>query len=250
MSSDVWSLGLSMIEMALGHYPYPPETYANVFAQLTAIVDGDPPELPEHFSGTAKDFVARCLHKFPDRRATYAELLVRRDPISALWTRFAVLMRPCCARRDTRSWSRTRAARSTCPAGSKRLSPRATRASASRSKPRRAPCRKPPAGRAGASPTYLWQQHGPHVHVHARCPGLPPSRSPATERRSFTPLAFPLPCPTSTRPRRSEPATGPQLASPYSFSPPAGHSPRFTPGHRTRLGAIAISSGVGGGRLP
>nr|WCD39456.1 Ste7-2 [Ganoderma boninense] len=75
VSSDVWSLGLSMIEMALGHYPYPPETYANVFAQLTAIVDGDPPELPEHFSKTSKDFVARCLHKIPDRRATYAELL-------------------------------------------------------------------------------------------------------------------------------------------------------------------------------
>ncbi|PIL34248.1 transporter [Ganoderma sinense ZZ0214-1] len=75
VSSDVWSLGLSMIEMALGHYPYPPETYANVFAQLTAIVDGDPPELPEHFSETSRDFVARCLHKISDRRATYAELL-------------------------------------------------------------------------------------------------------------------------------------------------------------------------------
>ena len=50
--------------------------YANVFAQLTAIVDGDPPELPEHFSDIAKDFVSRCLHKIPERRATYAELLV------------------------------------------------------------------------------------------------------------------------------------------------------------------------------
>ena len=76
VSSDVWSLGLSLIEMALGHYPYPPETYANVFAQLTAIVDGDPPEFPDHFSDVSKDFVARCLHKNPDRRATYTELLV------------------------------------------------------------------------------------------------------------------------------------------------------------------------------
>ncbi|KAI0743747.1 kinase-like protein [Daedaleopsis nitida] len=75
VSSDVWSLGLSLIEMALGHYPYPPETYANVFAQLTAIVDGDPPELPEQFSNASRDFVARCLHKIPERRATYAELL-------------------------------------------------------------------------------------------------------------------------------------------------------------------------------
>ncbi|RPD78197.1 kinase-like protein [Lentinus tigrinus ALCF2SS1-7] len=75
VSSDVWSLGLSLIEMALGHYPYPPETYANVFAQLTAIVDGDPPELPDHFTDVSRDFVARCLHKIPERRASYAELL-------------------------------------------------------------------------------------------------------------------------------------------------------------------------------
>lgn len=66
-----------MIEMAFGHYPYPPETYANVFAQLQAIVHGDPPELPDQgFSEEAKNFVARCLHKIPDMRATYAELLV------------------------------------------------------------------------------------------------------------------------------------------------------------------------------
>lgn len=77
VSSDVWSLGLSMIEMALGHYPYPPETYANVFAQLTAIVHGEPPELPEDsYSDEAKDFVARCLHRIPELRASYAELLV------------------------------------------------------------------------------------------------------------------------------------------------------------------------------
>ncbi|KZT70918.1 MAP kinase [Daedalea quercina L-15889] len=75
VSSDVWSLGLSMIEMAIGRYPYPPETYANVFAQLTAIVHGDPPELPEDFSDDSRDFVARCLHKVPELRATYAELL-------------------------------------------------------------------------------------------------------------------------------------------------------------------------------
>ena len=70
-----------MIEMALGHYPYPPETYENVFAQLTAIVHGDPPELPEDtYSAAAKDFVARCLHRVPELRATYAELLVRAPP--------------------------------------------------------------------------------------------------------------------------------------------------------------------------
>jgi mitogen-activated protein kinase kinase len=81
VASDVWSVGLSAIEMALGRYPFPPETYANVFAQLQAIVHGEPPELPEDgYTPEARGFVARCLEKAPARRATYAELLVRARP--------------------------------------------------------------------------------------------------------------------------------------------------------------------------
>ncbi len=75
VASDVWSLGLSIVEVTKGGYPYPPETYSNVFAQLQAIVHGDPPTLPEGYSDVAKDFVARCLEKVAARRATYAELL-------------------------------------------------------------------------------------------------------------------------------------------------------------------------------
>ncbi len=76
VASDVWSLGLSMVETTLGTYPYPPETYSNVFAQLQAIVHGDPPELPSDlYSETARDFVAKCLEKIPARRPTYAQLL-------------------------------------------------------------------------------------------------------------------------------------------------------------------------------
>ncbi|ESK96543.1 putative map kinase kinase [Moniliophthora roreri MCA 2997] len=75
VSSDVWSLGLSIIEIAIGCYPYPPESYSNVFAQLTAIVHDDPPELPNRYSEEARDWVAGCLNKQPDDRATYADLL-------------------------------------------------------------------------------------------------------------------------------------------------------------------------------
>lgn len=35
VQSDIWSLGLSIIECALGRYPYPPETYSNIFSQLS-----------------------------------------------------------------------------------------------------------------------------------------------------------------------------------------------------------------------
>ncbi|KAK6352996.1 hypothetical protein TWF696_004985 [Orbilia brochopaga] len=76
VQSDVWSLGLSILECAMGRYPYPPETYNNIFSQLSAIVDGPPPDLPEEgFSPQARDFVRRTLHKVPKMRPTYAALL-------------------------------------------------------------------------------------------------------------------------------------------------------------------------------
>jgi mitogen-activated protein kinase kinase len=94
VQSDIWSLGLSIIECAMGRYPYPPETYNNIFSQLSvcpfhpfsilfqklinpqAIVDGDPPDLPEEgYSPQARDFVRSCLHKIPKFRPTYSMLL-------------------------------------------------------------------------------------------------------------------------------------------------------------------------------
>lgn len=35
VQSDIWSLGLSLLECAMGCYPYPPETYDNIFSQLS-----------------------------------------------------------------------------------------------------------------------------------------------------------------------------------------------------------------------
>ncbi|EJS43178.1 pbs2p [Saccharomyces arboricola H-6] len=75
VQSDIWSLGLSILEMALGRYPYPPETFDNIFSQLSAIVDGPPPRLPsDKFSSDAQDFVSLCLQKIPERRPTYTAL--------------------------------------------------------------------------------------------------------------------------------------------------------------------------------
>lgn len=75
VQSDIWSLGLSILEMALGRYPYPPETFDNIFSQLSAIVDGPPPKLPaDKFSDEAQDFVSLCLQKIPDRRPNYSNL--------------------------------------------------------------------------------------------------------------------------------------------------------------------------------
>jgi mitogen-activated protein kinase kinase len=75
VQSDIWSLGLSILETAKGCYPYPPETYNNIFSQLSAIVDGEPPSLPPGFSEDAHDFMKHCLDKIPDNRPNYSKLL-------------------------------------------------------------------------------------------------------------------------------------------------------------------------------
>jgi mitogen-activated protein kinase kinase len=76
VASDVWSLGLSIVETTMGTYPYPPETYSNVFAQLQAIVHGDPPQIPlDFYSETAAAFVSGCLEKIPAKRSTYKQML-------------------------------------------------------------------------------------------------------------------------------------------------------------------------------
>ncbi|KAJ5535917.1 MAP kinase kinase PBS2 [Penicillium frequentans] len=76
VQSDVWSLGLSIIECAMGRYPYPPETFTNIFSQLHAIVHGDPPTLPaDGYSEEAHAFVEACLDKSPKNRPTYNMLL-------------------------------------------------------------------------------------------------------------------------------------------------------------------------------
>ncbi|KAL2268890.1 hypothetical protein VTJ83DRAFT_3736 [Remersonia thermophila] len=76
VQSDIWSLGLTIIECALGRYPYPPEVSSTIFSQLSAIVDGEPPSLPsEGFSAHAHDFVRCCLNKNPHQRHTYPMLL-------------------------------------------------------------------------------------------------------------------------------------------------------------------------------
>ncbi|KAF0323638.1 MAP kinase kinase PBS2 [Colletotrichum asianum] len=76
VQSDIWSLGLTIIECAMGRYPYPPEVSSTIFSQLSAIVEGEPPGLPEEgYSTTAHDFVKKCLNKVPKERPTYAMLL-------------------------------------------------------------------------------------------------------------------------------------------------------------------------------
>ena len=55
--SDVWSLGISLVEIATGVFPY--QQWGTPFDQLKEVVTGDPPKLPpdREFSLEIRDFV-------------------------------------------------------------------------------------------------------------------------------------------------------------------------------------------------
>eukprot|EP00118_Oscarella_pearsei_P025704 m.308619 g.308619 ORF g.308619 m.308619 type:complete len:375 (+) comp44385_c0_seq1:84-1208(+) len=85
--SDVWSLGLSLIELATGKFPYP--EWKTVFDQLSQVVHGDPPQLPNsdgHFSPSFEAFVASCLVKDAEKRPKYKELMEH-----SFYTKYAAL---------------------------------------------------------------------------------------------------------------------------------------------------------------
>jgi mitogen-activated protein kinase kinase 7 len=72
---DVWSLGITLVELATGAYPY--RDCKTDFEVLTKVLDSDPPSLPDDqgFSEDFKDFVKRCLTKDYKQRPKYNQLL-------------------------------------------------------------------------------------------------------------------------------------------------------------------------------
>lgn len=113
VASDIWSLGLSLVEMAIGMYPIPPPEPAvlakmlgsrtpgantatpsptarsprsagvpgqprpmAIFELLDYIVNEPPPQLPkDYFTPEFVDLVNRCLKKNPSERADLASLM-------------------------------------------------------------------------------------------------------------------------------------------------------------------------------
>ncbi|KZR97373.1 Licorne [Daphnia magna] len=75
--SDVWSLGISLMELATGKFPYSP--WRTPFDQafcVKQVVVGDPPRLPSgRFSPEFEDFVSKCLRKNYSERPNYRQLL-------------------------------------------------------------------------------------------------------------------------------------------------------------------------------
>lgn len=73
--SDVWSLGISMVEVANFAFPYPGFTTVPLFAQLDLVVHGDAPMVSNPlYSTKTKNFIHYCLTKDQESRPTFADL--------------------------------------------------------------------------------------------------------------------------------------------------------------------------------
>ncbi|XP_010433557.1 PREDICTED: mitogen-activated protein kinase kinase 1-like [Camelina sativa] len=78
--SDIWSLGLVLLECATGKFPYtPPENkkvWSSVYELVDAIVETAPPSAPSHlFSPEFCSFISQCIQKDPRDRKSATELL-------------------------------------------------------------------------------------------------------------------------------------------------------------------------------
>ncbi|XP_023636917.1 mitogen-activated protein kinase kinase 1 isoform X3 [Capsella rubella] len=77
--SDIWSLGLVLLECATGKFPYtPPEHkkgWRSVYELVEAIVETAPPTAPSHlFSPEFCSFISECVQKDPRNRKSAKEL--------------------------------------------------------------------------------------------------------------------------------------------------------------------------------
>ncbi|CAI9780412.1 unnamed protein product [Fraxinus pennsylvanica] len=82
---DVWSLGLTLMELYIGHYPYvqPGQKEADNTALMWEICFEEPPCMPKDASEDFKDFIECCLRKDWTERWTVERLLSHPFIISA-----------------------------------------------------------------------------------------------------------------------------------------------------------------------
>ncbi|KAH6665903.1 dual specificity protein kinase FUZ7 [Plectosphaerella plurivora] len=92
VKSDVWSFGLTIMELAIGKFPFGSEHLseddgapAGILDLLQQIVHEPAPRLPKSdaFPSILEDMIQRCLYKVPDERPTPQELYDRDSFVQA-----------------------------------------------------------------------------------------------------------------------------------------------------------------------
>ncbi|OMO93235.1 hypothetical protein COLO4_17036 [Corchorus olitorius] len=73
---DIWSLGVTVMELYMGHFPLlPPDQDPSWVTLMCAICFGDPPTLPPGASDEFQHFLDCCLQKEPSKRWSASQLL-------------------------------------------------------------------------------------------------------------------------------------------------------------------------------
>ena len=76
-ASDVWALGLAMMEIAMAKFPFPQEVLNTAFDIFQFIVQEPSPTLPKDmFSSRFEEFCSLCLLKDPQQRPHPRKLMV------------------------------------------------------------------------------------------------------------------------------------------------------------------------------
>ncbi|KAL7139665.1 hypothetical protein ABFS83_09G068500 [Erythranthe nasuta] len=75
-AGDIWSLGLTLLELYVGHFPYlAPGQRPDWATLMCAICFGEPPSLPESTSDNFRSFIECCLQKDSSKRWSATQLL-------------------------------------------------------------------------------------------------------------------------------------------------------------------------------
>lgn len=75
-AGDIWSLGLTLLELYVGHFPYlAPGQRPDWATLMCAICFGEPPSLPEGTSENFRSFIECCLQKESTKRWSATQLL-------------------------------------------------------------------------------------------------------------------------------------------------------------------------------